>query len=545
MTDFAVTLLLFIAFIGFSAKRTMSYMHIYQQEEYDSPRFKRWMFKNKVFDKRLSSILFILSLALLPATLLFDVIPVFAANFILFFIFALVAYFEKDPRKKSKKKLVMTERVKRIYAPAVLVSALSGLWCFLLPQAYPLWIINIQLIPFWIMAVNGALAPHEARVQQKFWQEAHDKLVDYRPYVIGITGSFGKTSVKHILGHILKMHGSTLITPGSVNTPMGITRIIREQLEPEHKYFICEMGAYGPGSINRLCQLAPPDMGLITSIGHAHYERFKSLETVAEAKYELAESVLRKDDGVVIVNEQTLRFAHTRQIRDQYRHQFIVCSDAHAPTADGKAPEPSDAMIHSIEQDASGLKINFKWKNITYAITAPIYGLHHGHNIVLAFIAALELRVDEKDIQAALNSLPQIDHRLQVKPQSNGTIVIDDAYNSNPVGFASALDLLNTLARKGRKILITPGMVELGAAHKDAHEKIGIHAGKVCDVVIVIKSERIPSFVEGFKSSGGKHILEVESFGEAQRWVNDNAQRGDVVLIENDLPDLYERVPKF
>ena len=163
---------------------------------------------------------------------------------------------------------------------------------------------------------------------------------------------------------------------------------------------------------------------------------------------------------------------------------------------------------------------------------------------MLAVIAAMELKIDLTDIQIALNSLPQIEHRLQVKPQANGTIIIDDAYNSNPIGFVSALELLEILGKKGRKILVTPGMVELGAAHKEAHEKIAAKAAHVCDVIVVINSKRIPSFVEGLKNSG-KTLHEVNTFDEAQKWINKNHMGGDVILVENDLPDLYERVPKF
>lgn len=542
MIDLASTVLLFLTYVAFAGKRGLTYMHAYQQEEYDSRRLLGWIGQNKTFDKRLT-------LALLLCTGASFFIPVMFTNFLVFIAFAVTTYLEKDPRKESKKKLVSTARSKRIFRPAYVLAALAGLWCFIAPQYTGLWILNVQMIPFWLVIVNAILTPYEEFVQQRFWSEAHNKVLDYQPTIIGITGSYGKTSVKHILGHILKMNAPTLVTPGSVNTPMGITRIIREELQPEHRYFVVEMGAYGPGSIARLCKLTPPDMGIITAIGHAHYERFKSLETVAEAKYELADSVIERG-GMMIVHERTLRFENANALRMEHPHNFIVCGDA--PKASNVKEEEKSFMsqgdleIHAIEQRRKGLEIKFSWKNTLHIVEAPLFGMHHGYNVAMAFAAAFELGIAARDIQTALSSLPQIQHRLEVKPQADGTIVIDDAYNSNPVGFQAALGLLTIMGASGRKILITPGMVELGKAHDEAHQKIGEYAGQVCDVAIVVKGKRIPTFLKGFKSTGGnKDVHEVDTFSDAQKWVAKNKQAGDIILIENDLPDIYERVPKL
>lgn len=542
MIELATTVLLFLSFTAFAGKRALTYMHVYQQEEYDSGRLLSWIWKNKVFDKRLS-----LAVAVVAGLSFF--IPDTFVNFLIFTAMAFATYREKDPRKDSKKKLVATARAKRIFFPAYGLSVLAATWCFLpiIPMPW-IWIVNIHLIPFMILLVNLLLSPFEELNQKKFWTEAHNKVLDYQPKVIAITGSYGKTSVKHILGHILKNQAPTLITPGSVNTPMGISRIIREQLEPEHQYLIVEMGAYGPGSIERLCRLSPPDFGIITAVGHAHYERFKSLETVAETKYELAEAVIARA-GRTIVHERTLRFDYTRNMKEHNENHFIVCGESpdvdKSKQADKSYLKKGDLEIHKIIQGGKGLEVRFMWKNVLYNVEAPLFGIHHGHNIAMAFVAAFELGVSSKDIQAALPSLPQIEHRLEVRKQSGGLTIIDDAYNSNPLGFQAALGLLSQIGT-GRKILITPGMVELGKIHDEAHKSIGAYAGQVCDVAIVVKGQRIPTFINAFKESGaGKQIHEVESFDEAQRWIAQNKQDGDIVLIENDLPDIYERVPKI
>ncbi len=544
MIEHITTAFVLLAYLAFASKRLLTYMHAFQQEEYDNGRFLAWIFRHKVFDTRMSLLLIIIGGASL-------IVPPLASNFATFAAFLLIAYFEKDPRKEAKKKLALTNRVKRTLTPAIIILALLAIPnIFLMPWS---WIISVQLIPFILVLSNMLLSMTEKKIQNDFMQEAKNKIQDLNPKIIAITGSFGKTSVKHILGHILRTQGATLITPGSVNTPMGITRVIREDLNESHRYFVVEMGAYGPGSIARLCALTPPNMGIITAIGHAHYERFGTMENVAQAKYELAEDVLSRK-GKVIVHERTLRYDHPRHIRDTNSHFFTVCGESFDPQIHKTKEEhyltKDDLEILDVEQLVDELEVNINWKEKFYSLRAPLFGLHHGHNIALAFATAIELGIDPEFIKTALKSIPQIPHRLEVKPQADGTTIIDDAYNSNPTGFAMALDLLNTLTEKqnknGRKILITPGMVELGGAHDKAHHTAGRHAGKICDITIVVNPDRIPTFIDGFYETGtGKTLVEVKSFADAADRLSDFKRVGDIVLLENDLPDIYERIPKL
>lgn len=526
MPETITLILVFLSFVAFTRGRLMTYLHALQQDDYDNRRFLDWLRANAAFDKRLSLAIFLIWIvSFLIARLHTD--------FLFLLCFAVAAALERDPRKHSKKKLVMTARAQRIYWLALLLAlpfALIGL-----RESNPwIWIIAVQALPFLLRLANIFLKPVEARIQKQYWDEAHKKLLELRPTVIGITGSFGKTSVKHILGHILKMSAPTLITPGSVNTPMGITRIIREKLDESHKFFVVEMGAYGKGSIERLCALAPPDMAIITAIGQAHYERFKSLDAVAEAKFELAHAALAKG-GKIIVNDDVLERPYARNLQGRHSGDFVVC---------GKL-DMDDFRISEIRQSAEGLHVSGRWKGADYALSLPLYGLHHGSNAALAFAAAATLGMAPEHIVTALKSVPQIEHRLEIKRQGDW-ILIDDAFNSNPSGFRAALETLGMLGADGRKILITPGMAELGAAHDEEHRKIGRHAGEICDVTLVVLPDRIRAFVEGFRETGGaKTLIEVRSFQEASAWLDKNRQSGDVVLIENDLPDIYEGVPRI
>jgi UDP-N-acetylmuramoyl-tripeptide--D-alanyl-D-alanine ligase len=357
--------------------------------------------------------------------------------------------------------------------------------------------------------------------------------------VIAITGSYGKTSTKQILAHVLSTVAPTLATPGSVNTPLGIARIVREQLKPQHRFFIAEMGAYGPGSIARLCDLAPPDLAAITAVGEAHYERFRSLETVAEAKFEIAAAALARGGHVVVNADQVERRFHGPHVAASPDRYTLVTTDA-----TGAEPGADTCVISDAEQTIEGIALTLGHGGETYHLTAPLYGLHHCANVALAFVLARRLGVPAESIVAALRSTPQVQHRLQVIRAEGRPTLIDDAYNSNPVGFTSALALLDCLAGTGgRRVLVTPGMVELGERHEAEHQRIGRLAGDVVDLALVIGPERIPSFLDGFEqgSRPGRTLHRFSSFAEAKRWLDANAARDDVVLIENDLPDLYER----
>lgn len=544
--ELAIQSFTLIAFLGFAGRRLMRYLHALQQDDYDNGRLMSWIIQHHVFDKRVTLLLIFASVGTFITN-----VPMVVTHIIIFLIFALATYFESDPRKSSKKAFVLTQRARRILIAALIYTAILGCMTFVIKSSV-LWIIAVQLLPFLLILGNSSLAPYENAVQKKFYDDAKARLNEFNPTIIGITGSYGKTSVKHILGHILKNSAPTLMTPGSVNTLMGITRIIREQLQPNHTYFIVEMGAYGPGSIASLCALTPPNYGIISSIGHAHYERFKSLETVVKAKYELAESVLNRN-GTMIVHEKTLKYDHSQTMRNRNMDNFIACGEPTRKKEPKTVQEysylsPDDLNILSVEQTPKGLCVTVKWKNEKYTLRAPLYGIHHGHNIALSFACAMSLGMNAKDIKAALATTPQIKHRLEVKQQVDKSIIIDDAFNSNPPGFRSAMHVMRVLAddQNGRKILVTPGIVELGQAHDDVHKTLGKLAGEVCDIVIVVNPSRIPTFIEGFFSHPDHKILQqFETFSTAEKWLLENKRSNDVILLENDLPDIYERVLKI
>ncbi|TNE61491.1 MAG: UDP-N-acetylmuramoyl-tripeptide--D-alanyl-D-alanine ligase [Alphaproteobacteria bacterium] len=558
--------------VWFALERGLALMKFFQQEEYDGVRFVAWLKDNAAVDRRAS--LWLLAAALLGTisqTLLANAVGV-VLNSIGYLVWPMLvlafvhgALRSRSQRGGSKKPLVLTDRVKRILMVYMGLAVGALVVCLILAGLAPrghqyglqldvndirwlslsydwrvvvislLLIAFAQSLPFLLVAANKLLEPAEERVKARFRAEAIEKFTKLQPKVIAITGSFGKTSTKHILQHILSSAAPTLATPGSVNTDMGITRVIREQLTPEHQFFIVEMGAYGPGSIARLCRLTPPDVGLITAVGAAHYERFKTLETVARAKFELAEATFARG-GEVVVNP------------DGIAPDLLAERQAAVPGRYISAGTTGDIRLADSRMTADGLVLTVKDGDEDHILKAPLYGRHQAGNIVQAAAAARAIGLPWAAIKGALASMPQIRHRLEVTRATGSPTIVNDAYNSNPVGFAAALECLDVLVEPGgRRILVTPGMVELGARHDSDHATLGALAAKHCDIVLVVTPDRIPTFLSGLAATndGSTTVMTYATQAEAEAWVKANWRAGDAVLFENNLPDLYEAKVSF
>jgi UDP-N-acetylmuramoyl-tripeptide--D-alanyl-D-alanine ligase len=516
-----------ICYLVFATRRLLTYLHIFQQEEYDGVRFIRWIVGRIALDRRASALL--LLAGVIESVVL---VPHVVSSIVASGIFLGLAAFERDPRRVAKKHLVMTSRAKRTLWVALVLSAFLGAGVAMFGGRTWIWVIPVQIVPLLLVIANICLMPYEHRAQELFWREAHAKLLALQPTTVGITGSYGKTSVKHILGHILGSQAPVLITPGSVNTPMGVSRVIREQMGPHHRFFVCEMGAYGVGSIARLCRLVPPKLAVITAVGPAHYERFKTLDAVAQGKFELAEAAVARG-GKVVVSEDVLRFACAQAFSREHPQAIVTVG-----TGPGCLAE-----VLECRQGAEGLAVDVGWDGKRYTLRARLFGEHHAINLAMSFAASCVLGMSPDDVVLAIASVPQISHRLEVKRQGSGPIIIDDAYNSNPVGFANGLRLLDVLrSNGGRRILVTPGMVELGALHHEEHQRIGALAAAHVDVLLAVLPDRIRSLVEAYreKNTAGD-IISCATYADADRWLQTNLRSTDVVLLENDLPDLYER----
>lgn len=531
--------LFFTALLAFVYFRGTALLQFYQQEEYDTDRFLKWVWARKGFDKKAT-------LIVLVGFLLWYFLRAFnpPAMGLIFYLLVLTGLIigtqaSRKTGRNAKKPLVVTARVQRILYVYILLVGFyfGGIMVTFEPGNFAAltfaFLFFFQCPPFFLGGANFILKPVEEQINNRYLKQAQNKMKGMSPTIIAITGSYGKTSIKHILAHILGSSAPTLATPGSVNTPMGVVRIIREKLQRKHKYFIVEMGAYGPGSIKQLCRITPPDLGIISAVGLAHFERFKSLKAVFSTKFELADA-LKKSGGEVIVNTAAI---------DPKRLEKYLKTNKKVILCEGD----SDFSLSSYSQTRKGLEIHlqiiWKGKEQDLEVEVPLFGPHQATNILLATVAALKLGIEPAIIKAALKTMPQISHRLEVTRHSGGLTVIDDAYNSNPTGFSSALDLLETLKKPtGRAILLTPGMVELGSEHNHQHQKMGKKAAGIVDLALVVGPRRMASFIDAFHEVQGKkgilHTFKTQN--DAEKWLFANGGAEDVVLIENNLPDIYE-----
>lgn len=538
-------LLLVAGTLVFAYTRGRALLQFYQQEEYDTRRFMAWIVRRRACDKRATLVMLAAAIAILilgtPDLALPDTALWLLSTAVLGAL-SLGIFLSRRLVRHAKKPLVMTRRAMRILSLYLflIVACLVGASAYgvFIDGGLLFWVglvlIFLQTPPVVLMIANGILRPYDRHTNQRYIKEAKTRLDSVEARVIAITGSYGKTSTKHILGHILSAVAPTLVTPASINTELGITRLVREELRPRHKYFVVEMGAYGKGSIARLCQLAQPTLGIITAVGVAHLERFGSPETVFHAKFELAHDVDARG-GKTIVNVDMMPRA-LLEAETAKNHSLVLCGRKGAAF-------PLSASLTAFEQTKKGLSLSLKCDSDELELKVPLYGEHNATNVMLAVAAALELGVAPDVIRAAIATLPQFPHRLEVIQGAKGITIIDDAYNSNPKGFENALKILTMMTEEnGRRVLITPGMVELGDAHDEEHEKLGCIAAQHVDVALLVGSKRLSSFIRAYKNLKSKsaelHVFETQR--EAETWAHSHAQAGDTLLFENNLPDLYE-----
>lgn len=542
MLDGIAVLGAFLAGLFFFSKRALRYLRFFQQEQYNHKRFISWYKERLAFDRMGSPI------AVVAGVLCF----VFAGSKLLCLVVSLLAgailcagiTLEEDPRKTGKLRLNMTQRATRIYhisfvifGAAALLGALCALKCSTSPGAWAwLWqIVLFQATPFLVPLADLALKPAEKRVQEGFIAEAKARLAKTGPYVIGITGSYGKTSTKAMLGELLNnCLGPTFWPEKGVNSAMGITREIREKMRPYHRYAVIEMGMFQRGSIKKLCDLVPPRAGIVTAVGAMHLERAGSLENIQLGKAELAQAL--PEDGILVCNGDN---EGARSIASDHRKKTTILY--------GLREEAGglDCWASDLKVGADGTSFSLHWQGKTWKARVPQLGEPAVSNALAAFSMACALGADPEYAIACMGSLEPVENRLQLQ-RANGVLRLRDAYNSNPVGFASALKVLSQLEAK-RRVLVTPGMIELGSRQYDENFSVASQAAAVCDQVLLVGDTNRQAFEEGLRKGGfaPEKLKTFDRMVDALAHFESEAAEGDVLLIENDLPDLYEGTVRF
>ena len=514
-----------VAHIVLAWRRLRGYLRYFQQEGYDARRFARWLQGRSFTDPAFW-------LALTAAVLWWDLPQTAlwgcAAGALL------LAWRQPDPTRTGKIRLALTWRARRILAVAMVlaVAAWFGALAAMasageqapLVAAAVVW----PFLPLVLVVGNLALAPYEHHVQASYQREAEAHLASVAPTVIGITGSYGKSSSKAMLAHMLQFQSPTLAASGSINTPMGITRHIREDLVAGHANLVVEMGAFGIGSIARLCALTPPACALITAVGDMHLERFGSLENVVRAKSELAEAL--PDGALLVVNADS---PGARRIAEAHAGRLDV--RLYGERADG----PLTTRVTDVRWTPAGSTCVLLHQGVAYPCETPLFGRPMLQNLAGAFTLAVALGMDPLVALAACRTLRPVRNRLEVVTDA-GVTWIRDAYNSNQFGFRAALEVAAGLPGR-RRVLVTPGVIELGEMQASVNQALAREAAATCDVMLVVAETNRHAFVEGCAEAGASERLRaVATRTEAFAWLRAHLAEGDIVLLENDLPDLYE-----
>ena len=526
--------LLYFLIIIYVVSVSLRSYHMLQQNLYnENNRYLKWVWKNKklIFTNLdLYGILFSFFILLVTNETL---INFFLVVLMSVYVVAYFKYLEQRKTDQNKKPLVVTKRVRRLmvtvnilYLIPIVISIFANhlapicLFILTIMTSFNFYIIFIALI------INH---PVERIVYHYYEAKAKEKLRSMPNLkIIGITGSYGKTSCKNILADILNIKYNALPTPKSLNTFNGLMITVNNKLSKFDDIFIAEMGAYVVGEIHKLCELVGPKYGIITSIGTAHLETFGSEENIQKGKMELIEYL--PEDGIGVLNADDPK-QKSYQIKNNCKILWIGIDNQ----------DNVDVLASDIKCSGSGTTFNVKFRgnDKEYKFETKLLGRHNVYNILSALALGYEFGISIKDLQLGVKKVRPVEHRLELKKLGN-FYQIDDAYNSNPIGAKSALDVLDMM--DGDKVVVTPGMVELGPKEEELNEIFGKQIAEVADKVILIGEKRTKPIYNGLlnKKFKKENIYISNDVREAYNILNELKGRKDLyALFENDLPDTY------
>ena len=443
-----------------------------------------------------------------------------------------------NQQKRLKKKFIFTQRIKRLYFTTIIITLITSILFFIDKdlQSY-LILLEYFLLTFsflFIYLIGLINLPIEKIIYYCYWCKARNKLNKMKNLqIIGITGSYGKTSSKNIINEILSSKFLCKPSPKNYNTDTGLMITINNYLNNLDEIFIAEMGAYCPGRIKNACKLVRPNIGVLTTIGKAHLETFGSEENIVKTKFELIESL--SNNGIAFLNAND-----SKQVNYKLKKKIKVVWY-------GVENEKADFNAFDIKCNFKGssFKVYFKKEDRTAEFETKLLGTHNISNLIVGISIGYTLGIPIDELINAVKKIQPIEHRLELKKIGN-IYQIDDAYNSNPVGAQKALEVLNNMP--GIKIVVTPGMVELGNDEVKENEIFGENIAKVADYVILVGEKRTePIYNElikqGFKEDKIIVINDVRlSYNIIQKLKTNS--KDIYALYENDLPDIYDEEVK-
>ena len=520
--------------------RSRYLLHMMQLEGYRNDNYFKWLSENKTkaYPKKLRTMLNLMAvITILIATI---TSPYSLYIYAVIWIIGMLISIEFK-KKDSKIELNYTDRAKRLFIANAIVNIvilaiillIYGLLVKNFTNFMPIILLFAALVyyanTYTLSLANKIMKPIEEKINKKYFDMAKEKVRSFdKLNIIGITGSYGKTSVKFITSTILEEKLKTLKTPESYNTPMGVSKVINGELDNTYEAFIVEMGARNIGDIEEMAQLAGPNIGILSSIGPTHLETFKNIENIMKTKYELIEGL--PADGVAIFNYDN---KYVKKLADKTFKEKIVYGI--------KRTEEVDIYAKDVIVSEKGSTFTLGYKDgQTIEATTRLLGEHNISNILAGVAVAKVLGLSLEDIAHRINKIEPIPHRLQLITPGTGVTIIDDAFNSNPVSSKAALEVLSKF-KEGRKIIITPGMIELGEDEEKENEQFGRNIAKVCDFAILVGPKRTKPIQNGIMKQGFKseNMFVVDTLDHATQVLQKLTRPKDVVLFENDLPDNY------
>lgn len=527
---------------------SLKFLLVLQQSGYKRDRYFKWLvspstpYLNRLMLLCISGFLFftVLGICFEPVMQAFfgedgKTIAAFVGFFA--YIFFTIVYINTEASVNAKVPLNKTKRLIRLGAThIVLVSLITfGVIVLLNYVAYligdevvailrfaPICVMPIAA-PYLLSVSNSVNMPFERAITKRYVKLTTEKLNKTDVLKIGITGSYGKTSVKEILKTILSQKYRVLATPASYNTPMGISLSVKN-LDNTYDVFIAEMGARNKGDIKELADIVKPSIGIITGINNQHLESFKSIENTVATKYELIESL----------GEKGTAFFTSDNAYSLKMYQDCPCEKYTAGLNEG------DAYATDVKTERTGttFTLNIEGEKPVKCSTV-LLGTHSISNVCLAAAVAHKIGLTAEEIAAGVNRIKTVGHRLELLPNNKGIVIIDDSYNSNPDGIVSALEVISMFS--GRKIVLTPGLIELGKIESEENYKFGKLLAGYADIVIIIGRHNAEMLIAGLTDGGmSKENIKFSRNSKRGRDELDALiKEGDVVLFENDLPDNY------
>ena len=427
---------------------------------------------------------------------------------------------------EGKKVLLLNAKAKVVLASAV---ATAIIFILLLTYEYKLigFLLGILLATqsyIYLTLITLVLKPFEIARANRLKNAASERLM-VMPHlkVIGIAGSFAKTSTKVFLYEMLRKSHTSLKTPGNYNTPLGIAKVIEWELYPEYDYFIYEGGAFWPGDVAELAEMLRPSLAMVTGLNEQHLERFGTLAKAVATELELADYAQN--------NNVPLFANHEDPLIQQYL-------PAHAKEVIWYGSEDDAYKVLDLRLTDQGSIFTLVLGGKGYPVQTPLLGRGQITNILAAATVAHYLGVSVPGILETIRTLKPVPHRLERRELPGlGVTLIDNAYNSNTNGFRQSLEVLGQF--KGRsKVLVTPGIVELGKETWPIHEELGKKAGYMCEYIFLVgKSERTEALAAGIENKD--KIIWLNSIQELWPTIKQMTLKDPVVLLENDLPDNY------